>query len=111
LPAPGEAEGEKIHARSVTLSSDRLKLIAVIDLVEGSYHYKFTPGSMLTAHKNNAPVPSGLEGSVSTGHGLNVPVAFAPSGDSTILTSGVAAKKSRDCPPGHGDGHDCSVIK
>ena len=36
LPAAGEAEGEKIHARSVTLSSERLKLIAVVDLVEGT---------------------------------------------------------------------------
>ena len=35
LPAAGTAEGVKIHARSVTLSSERLKLIAVIDLVEG----------------------------------------------------------------------------
>lgn len=33
---PAEPEGrERIHARSVTLSSDRLGLIAVIDLVEG----------------------------------------------------------------------------
>jgi CRISPR-associated protein Cas1 len=31
-----ESEREKIHARSVTLSSERLKLIAVIDLVEGA---------------------------------------------------------------------------
>ncbi len=36
LPAAGEAEGEKIHARSVTLSSETFKLIAVIDLVEGA---------------------------------------------------------------------------
>ena len=36
LPAAGDAGGEKIHARSVTLSSDRLKLIAIIDLVEGT---------------------------------------------------------------------------
>lgn len=36
LPASAEAEGEKIHARSVTLSSETLKLIAVIDLIEGS---------------------------------------------------------------------------
>lgn len=36
LPAPGEAEeGEKIHARSITLSSNRLGLIAKMDLVEG----------------------------------------------------------------------------
>jgi CRISP-associated protein Cas1 len=31
-----DAEGEKTHARSVTLSSERLKIIAVIDLVEGT---------------------------------------------------------------------------
>jgi len=36
LPPPEHAGGEKIHARSVTLSSEALKLIAVIDLVEGS---------------------------------------------------------------------------
>jgi CRISPR-associated protein Cas1 len=36
LPSAGDAEGEKIHARSVTLSSETLKLIAVIDLVEGT---------------------------------------------------------------------------
>ena len=36
LPAAWESEAGKIHARSVTLSSDRLKLLAVIDLVEGT---------------------------------------------------------------------------
>lgn len=36
LPAPEEVEtGEKIHARSVTLSSDRLGMVAKLDLVEG----------------------------------------------------------------------------
>ncbi|GAB4176083.1 MAG: CRISPR-associated endonuclease Cas1 [Rhodocyclaceae bacterium] len=36
LPEPGRAEqGERIHARSVTLSSRRLGLIAKMDLVEG----------------------------------------------------------------------------
>lgn len=36
LPAPGEAEeGEKIHAKSITLSSNRLGLIAKLDLIEG----------------------------------------------------------------------------
>ena len=36
LPAAGEAgEGERIHARSVTLSSERLGLIARMDLIEG----------------------------------------------------------------------------
>ena len=37
LPAPGEAlneNNEKIHARSVTLSSERLRVIAKLDLVE-----------------------------------------------------------------------------
>jgi len=36
LPEPGEAGGEAIHARSVTLSSEQLRVIARIDLVEGS---------------------------------------------------------------------------
>lgn len=36
LPPAEEGGAEKIHARSVTLSSEKLKLIAVIDLVEGS---------------------------------------------------------------------------
>lgn len=36
LPAPGEAEeGERIHARSVSLSSEALGLVARLDLVEG----------------------------------------------------------------------------
>ena len=36
LPPPGEAdEEERIHARSITLSSNRLGLIAKMDLVEG----------------------------------------------------------------------------
>jgi CRISPR-associated endonuclease Cas1/CRISPR-associated protein Cas4 len=36
LPEPGEAEeGERIHARSITLSSNRLGLIAKLDLIEG----------------------------------------------------------------------------
>lgn len=35
LPAPGAIEdGERIHARSVTLSSDRLGLVAKLDLIE-----------------------------------------------------------------------------
>jgi CRISPR-associated protein Cas1 len=34
MPPPGE-DAERIHSRSVSLSSDRLGLIAVIDLVEG----------------------------------------------------------------------------
>ncbi len=36
LPAAADVDGEKIHARSVTLSSDALKLIAVVDLIEGT---------------------------------------------------------------------------
>jgi CRISPR-associated protein Cas1 len=35
LPAPDDASGERIHSRSVSLSSDRYKLIATIDLVQG----------------------------------------------------------------------------
>src|SRR5690606_36453770 len=36
LPASGEiGEGERVHARSITLSSNRLGLIARMDLVEG----------------------------------------------------------------------------
>lgn len=36
LPDPAEAEeGERIHARSITLSSNRLGLIAKMDLIEG----------------------------------------------------------------------------
>lgn len=36
LPSPADAtEGERIHARSITLSSNRLGLIAKMDLVEG----------------------------------------------------------------------------
>jgi CRISPR-associated protein Cas1 len=37
LPAAGEAD-EKIHARSVTLSSERLRVIAKLDLVEAEGH-------------------------------------------------------------------------
>jgi CRISPR-associated protein Cas1 len=36
MPSPEEAEEEKIHARSITLSSERLRVIAKIDLVEGA---------------------------------------------------------------------------
>ena len=36
LPPPGEVEGEtRIHARSITLSSNRLGVIAKMDLIEG----------------------------------------------------------------------------
>jgi CRISPR-associated protein Cas1 len=36
LPAPGAESEERVHARSVHLSSDAHRLVAVIDLVEGS---------------------------------------------------------------------------
>jgi CRISPR-associated protein Cas1 len=36
MPAPEAAATERIHSRSVTLSSDRLRVIAKMDLVEGS---------------------------------------------------------------------------
>src|SRR5881296_2495828 len=36
LPKPEEAAAEAIHSRSVTLSSDRHRVIAKIDLIEGS---------------------------------------------------------------------------
>jgi CRISPR-associated protein Cas1 len=36
MPAPEAAATEQIHSRSVTLSSERLRVIAKIDLVEGS---------------------------------------------------------------------------
>ena len=36
MPSPEVAATEQIHSRSVTLSSDRLRVIAKIDLVEGS---------------------------------------------------------------------------
>jgi len=35
LPAPGAGDAERIHARSVTLTSETHHLIATIDLVEG----------------------------------------------------------------------------
>jgi len=49
LPEPGEAE-ERIHARSVTLSSERLRVIAKLDLVEAE-------GSVATPvdYKHGAP--------------------------------------------------------
>src|SRR5579884_3727873 len=34
LPAPEELEGERIHSRSVTLSSERYEVIARMDLLE-----------------------------------------------------------------------------
>ena len=36
LPTPEEAADEEIHSRSVTLSSERLRVIAKLDLLEGS---------------------------------------------------------------------------
>src|SRR5438874_5984770 len=35
LPTPDEAAEEEIHSRSVTLSSERLRVIAKLDLLEG----------------------------------------------------------------------------
>src|SRR6185436_1119348 len=35
LPTPEEAADEEIHSRSVTLSSERLRVIAKLDLLEG----------------------------------------------------------------------------
>src|SRR5712692_9061856 len=36
MPKPEDAEaGEKVHSRSVTLSSERLRVIAKLDLAEG----------------------------------------------------------------------------
>jgi hypothetical protein len=35
LPPAGSTDGERIHSRSVTLTSDQHRLIAAIDLVEG----------------------------------------------------------------------------
>jgi CRISPR-associated protein Cas1 len=42
LPGPGEPAGESIHSRSVTLSSERLRVIARMDLVEAE-DGNFTP--------------------------------------------------------------------
>ena len=57
--ANGDAAGggEKIHARSVTLSSERLRLIATLDLVEGE-------GTIVTPidYKRGAPRDGGEEG-------------------------------------------------
>src|SRR5438445_12577948 len=50
LPAPGEEGAEPIHSRSVTLSSERLRVIAKLDLIEGAegavtaVDYKHGPG-------------------------------------------------------------------
>jgi CRISP-associated protein Cas1 len=58
LPRPGDAESEVIHARSVTLSSERLRVIAKMDLVEGS-------GSVVTPvdykHGHPRETDSGIE--------------------------------------------------
>ncbi|MCG5540857.1 MULTISPECIES: CRISPR-associated endonuclease Cas4g/Cas1g [unclassified Halorhodospira] len=44
LPAGGDAEeGERIHARSITLSSNQIGLIAKMDLVEGNGDGEVTP--------------------------------------------------------------------
>ncbi len=58
MPEAGEAE-EKIHARSVTLSSERLKVIAKMDLVE-------TEGVRATPvdYKHGAPRETGKDGAL-----------------------------------------------
>ena len=54
LPSAAQSGEEKIHARSVTLSSERLRLIATLDLIEGS-------GMTVTPidYKRGAPRTSG----------------------------------------------------
>lgn len=54
LPSAGQNDGEQIYARSVTLSSDRLGLIARIDLIEGD-GLTVTP----VDYKKGAPDTSG----------------------------------------------------
>lgn len=55
LPPPGE-EGEKIHSRSVQLSSETHKLIATIDLVEG------TAGATIAVDYKRGRPREGLDG-------------------------------------------------
>jgi CRISPR-associated protein Cas1 len=56
LPEAGESE-EKLHARSVTLSSERLKVIAKLDLVEAE-GFAATP----VDYKHGAPREAGKDG-------------------------------------------------
>jgi CRISPR-associated protein Cas1 len=58
LPEAGQSE-EKLHARSVTLSSERLKVIAKLDLVEAE-GFAATP----VDYKHGAPREAGKDGSL-----------------------------------------------
>ncbi len=58
LPGAGESE-EKLHARSVTLSSERLKVIAKLDLVEAE-GFAATP----VDYKHGAPRETGKDGAL-----------------------------------------------
>ena len=58
LPGAGESE-EKLHARSVTLSSERLKVIAKLDLVEAE-GFAATP----VDYKHGAPRETGKDGTL-----------------------------------------------
>ena len=58
LPEAGESE-EKLHARSVTLSSERLKVIAKLDLVEAE-GFAATP----VDYKHGAPREVGKDGAL-----------------------------------------------
>jgi len=58
LPEAGESE-EKLHARSVTLSSERLKVIAKLDLVEAE-GFTATP----VDYKHGAPREAGKDGAL-----------------------------------------------
>ena len=58
LPEAGESE-EKLHARSVTLSSERLKVIAKLDLVEAE-GFAATP----VDYKHGAPRETGKDGAL-----------------------------------------------
>ena len=58
LPEAGQVE-EKLHARSITLSSERLKVIAKLDLVEAE-GFKATP----VDYKHGAPRETGKDGAL-----------------------------------------------
>lgn len=60
LPAGGDEAAEKIHARSVTLSSERLKVIAKLDLVEAQ-GFTATPVDYKHGKPREAADGSGLE--------------------------------------------------
>jgi hypothetical protein len=79
----------------------------MICLLDGSYHYKFAPGSMLTACKEDKPLAPNLEGSVLAGKN---PITASATRDAASV-AGIAASRSKTCPQGHVQGHDCAVIK